>query len=188
MAANAAHTMFGHISFSNEAPHILVKNQALVELEDIHDLTNKEVKSICKKIASPGGMIADPNSGAPAGAQIPYPGMNIPIQAETNFKLLCFFLHHKQSTLQAVMHANVTMDNLRPLKDLCKQERDYKEQELPSADHVINPKDWVRTTEGLCELLRSITRCTGVPLSYVILDIQFIPAAGPHGVMVWTIC
>ena len=79
MAAAAARTMFEWIGFSKEAAVVLVYQQNLQELDDIRDLTDDEVESICKKIARPGGLIDDPNPGAAAGAQIPNPGVVVSV-------------------------------------------------------------------------------------------------------------
>ena len=68
-------------------------------LDEFSFLDNKAVETLCQVVRKPGGTIANPRArvnGQPA--RIPNPGTNVPLKAQDNLKLLCYWICFKQNT------------------------------------------------------------------------------------------
>lgn len=88
-----------------------------------------------------------------AGNAVPNPGIQVNARAETNLKLMAFFLlRHKVRTGRTVTPADVTLPSIRGLRELCEYKLTYK----PSEDApTINNKDWPKTLRPILEYLCS---------------------------------
>jgi hypothetical protein len=55
--------------------HVALNQQGLQAFREFTDLTDDDIKDICKNVHSPGGLIEDPNAAAGAGALVPNQGV-----------------------------------------------------------------------------------------------------------------
>ena len=130
--------------------------------EELSLQTDSDIESVCKSIRKPGG-----------GED----GVPVAHTAESNTKLLCYYLRHQKRRSLAPNHTNMTLVNIRRLRPLRDQEKDHKEPKAPE----IDDKDWPRTIESIEEYLAECLGVTKIPLAYVIRDtIEPVdaPAAG----------
>lgn len=127
--------------------------------EELSLQTDDDIESVCKSIRKPGG----------AG-----PGVPVAHTAESNTKLLCYYLRHQKRRSLAPNHVNMTLVNIRRLRSLRDQEKDHKEPKAPE----IDDKDWPRTIESIEEYLAECLGVTKIPLAYVIRE-SIEPVAAP---------
>ena len=111
----------------------------------------------------------NPDAGAQGEpAMIRNPGQGISARAENNLKLCCYFIHHRERISRSVTADQITLANVRALRDL-------RDAEIDRVDHKPTPKlmdskNWPKTMEGIVEYLRGCLRVTKIPLSYVVRD------------------
>ena len=158
-------TALGRLGFTGVAQIFITDAQGLNTLEEFHILTDSEVESLVKVIRRPGGTIADPAPGAAPDSCIPNPGVAVSLRAENNLKLACYFLCHKHKTSCTVNANDITLANVRAL-------RDFKEwedtQDDPSAPELTARPDGPKAFEAIQEWLKSCLGVTKIPLAYVI--------------------
>lgn len=156
------------LSFSLHAAHSIATDQGLNTLDEIGLLTDGEVVNLCKALRKPGGMVANPDALLPnQPAQVPNQGFMVPMRAENNLKLACYYLCHHKRMSRTTLAAQITLENVRAIHDLKLQQDNHKD---PSEIPTINPKDWAKTMEDLREYLRGHLGITKVPLSYVVRE------------------
>jgi hypothetical protein len=83
----ALRTALQRLGFSQAASLAITDEQALDSLDELKLLVDSEVKDLCTALRKPGGLIANPNNAAGQAAQIPDPGVKVPLRAETNLKM-----------------------------------------------------------------------------------------------------
>ena len=154
------------LGFSAHAAVELVENQGLGDLEVIKEMTDDEIETLCRLLRRPGGTVANPAQGPNAPDRIPNPGMPVACLAETNLKLLRYYLRHLVRISRTARAEDITREKIRALSGLREWESNYSEPDAPEG--LINPKDWVRTFEAIHEFLRTQLGTTGIPLAYVI--------------------
>jgi len=160
------------LQFSNEAGLYITNVQAMNSLAELALLTDEEVENLCKVTRRPGGTIPNPQAhvaGQPA--TIPNPGITVPLVAENNLKLTCFFLRYKQRTSRTLVAAEITLANIRAFRDYRTYEEGHEDPDAPE----INSKDWPRTIEALEEYLRDCLGTTKIPLAYVVRVDEAVP-------------
>jgi hypothetical protein len=136
-ALNAMRTMLQRIGFSAAASQVLVDEQGMDTLAEIHQLlTDDEIENLCKVIRRPGGTVPGPNSG---DAPVNNPGTPVNLRAENHLKLLVFFLRHQERVSKETNVANVTLNTIRTVRELRDFESTYKAPDDPPS---INSKDW----------------------------------------------
>jgi hypothetical protein len=126
-------------------------DDGLSSWEELSLQTDDDIESVCKSIRKPGG-----------GED----GTTVTHTAESNVKLLCYYLRHQKRRSLAPVHTNMMLVNIRRLRSLRDQEKDHKEPKAPE----INDKDWPRTIESIEEYLAECLGVTKIPLAYVIRD------------------
>lgn len=174
----ALRTALTRIGFTNDAAVFITDAQGLGELAEFQILTDSEVENLCKVTRRPGGTIPNPNvANAGQPGEIPNPGIPVSLRAENNLKLMCYFLRHKERTSRAVTAADVTLANVRTLREHHDWEKNHKDVEAPE----INAKDWPRTIDAIEEWLRGCLGVTKIPLAYVIRENVNVPAVDPVG-------
>ena len=95
-AAAVIRAVYGRLGFTNAAATAIIDQQDIDSVEELELLSDEEIESLCKALRRPGGTVANPNTGNPgAPAQIPNPGNNVSLRAETNLKLAGYFLRHR---------------------------------------------------------------------------------------------
>ena len=148
-------------------------------MEEIRILTDDEIVNLGKLLRRPGGTI--PGVAAAAGAvapAVPNPGIQVNARAETKLKLLSFYLRHQARINRTTTPADVTLDNIRTIREMRDFEKTYKASEdLPT----INAKDWPKTMESILEYLRSYLGDKKIPLAYVVRKDETVPTAEPDG-------
>ncbi len=106
------------------------------------------------------------------------PGIQVNARAETNLKLVAFFLHHKIHTGCTVTPADVTLLSIHGLREL----RDYESTYKPSEGvPTINDKDWSTAMETILEYLCSNLGNKKIPLAYVVCKEETVPDNEPKG-------
>jgi len=163
------------LGFTEAAATYITGDQNLDNLDEIALLTDDKVEGLCKVIRRPGGTV--PNAAAGGGNPIPNPGIPVSMRAEDNLQLACYWLRYQKRTSRIPTAAQITLENIRSLRELKEWEEEHKDVEKPE----INPKDWPRTIEAIEEYLRGCLGVTKIPLAYVVRDTQDIPAVDPAG-------
>ena len=180
VALCAALTRMG---FSPAVASFITDTQGMNDLEEFLLMDDDGMGTLCKAIRCPGGQIPNPafaaagTAAAAAAAGIPAnisnPGYVVSTRAETNLKLMCYFLQYRRSTSRDTEAAVITLDAVRSLKTHKDWEANHVDVEAPE----INDKDWAWTFEAIDEWLRG---CLGefskIPLAYVIRDNEAITA------------
>ena len=91
------------LGFSAKSAGFITNGQGLDTLDELKVLTNDEIESICKVVWRPGGTFPNPNSGGPGQpATLSNPRSQVPLRAELNLKLACYYLWFKDQTSRVV--------------------------------------------------------------------------------------
>ena len=157
VALRAALTRMG---FNPAVVSFITDTQGMNDLEEFLLMDDDGVGTLCKAICHPGGQIPNPafaaagTAAATAAAGIPAnisnPGYVVSTRAETNLKLMCYFLRYRWSTSRDTEAAVITLDAVRSLKT----HKDWEANHVDVAAPEINDKDWARTFEAIDEWLR----------------------------------
>ena len=100
--------------------------------------------TLCKNIQCPGGTIAGHNN-----QQVPNPGMPISTIAQSNLKLVTFWImHHLECVQCPTTPLDVTHAAINPFVWQQKLKDTYK---LPTEPLKIDEKNWVKTMEAMKE-------------------------------------
>ncbi len=88
-AVNALHTMYSRMGFNVAMASNITDNQDVNSLEELEILRDDEITNLCKALRRPRGLIPNPNPNVAEGqpANIPNPGNQANLRAETNLKL-----------------------------------------------------------------------------------------------------
>ena len=157
------------IGFTQEARNYITNNQGLDEIEEFRILTDEEVENLCKNIRRPGGTIPNPNPAVQGN--IPNPGIPVSLKAETNLKLMCYYIRHCDRISRTVYIPGINANSIRALRHLRDEEKQHKDpEELPTIG-----KDWTKNMESISEWIRQFMGVSGVSLSYVIRENTGVP-------------
>ena len=85
--------------------------------------------------------------------------------SKNKLKLSSFFLKHKVRNGRVAVATDLTLDNVRLLRELKESETEHKD---PVVSPVIDANNWPKNMEILEEYLRGYIGVKGVPLSYVV--------------------
>jgi hypothetical protein len=80
MAANLAalnNYLLNTLLIQDQDVRVALNQQGLQAFGEFTNLTNDDIKDICKNVCSPGGLIKDPNAAAGAGALVPNRGVTL---------------------------------------------------------------------------------------------------------------
>ena len=169
-AAAAMRAAYRRLGFTNQAAAAITDDQDIDSVDELEMLTEEEIESLCKALRRPGGTIANPDAGnAGAPAEIPNPGINVSLRAETNLKLAGWFLKHRTRVSRPKTSVSITLQNVRALKEYKSTESSW---ESPAETPTINYSDWPKTMEAIMEYLRACPGTTKIPLAYVVRDSQ----------------
>jgi hypothetical protein len=123
----------------------------LDSFEELSLQDDDDIENVCKSIRKP--------SGGNNGTVVTH-------SAESNAKLLCYFLRHQKRRSRPFNHLMMTLANVRLLRSLREQEKNHKEPTAPEIDDKV----WPRTMESIEEYLAECLGVTKIPLAYVIRD------------------
>ncbi|KAI2504041.1 hypothetical protein MHU86_10403 [Fragilaria crotonensis] len=176
MEPAAVRTALVRIGFVDAAAQAIVEEQGIDSLDEIRLLSDDEITNLGKLLRRPGGTV--PGAAGAGGPAVPNPGIQVNARAETNLKLLAFYLRHKLRTSRTVAPAAVTLESIRSIREL----RDFEATYKPSDDvPTINAKDWPKTMESILEYLRSYLGDKKIPLAYVVRKDENVPEMDPDG-------
>ena len=178
VALCAALTRMG---FTAAVATFITDTQGMNDLEEFLLMDDEGVGTLCKAIRRPGGQIPNPAfaaAGPPAAAaaagipaNISNPGHVVSTRAETNLKLMCYFLRYRRSTSRNTDAAAITLAAVRSMKT----HKDWESNHVDVGPPDINDKDWARTFEAIDEWLRGCLReFSKIPLAYVVRDSEAI--------------
>jgi hypothetical protein len=169
-------TALARIGFLEAVTQAFTDEQGIDSLEEIRLLSDDEISNLAKLLRRPGGVV--PGQVNAAGNAVPNPGIQVNARAETNLKLVAFYLRHQVRIGRTVTPADVTLENIRSIREL----RDYEGTWKASNDTpVINAKDWPKTMEAIHGYLRSYLGDKMIPLAYVVRKDEAVPTVEPEG-------
>jgi hypothetical protein len=174
VAMRAAYVRLG---FTQEAALLVTDDQGIIELEEIRLMTDAEVVNLCKVLRRPGGTMMVPNA-AGVNVQVPNPGNKVSLLAENNLKMARFYLRHRARVSRAVVPVDITLVNVRSIRELCTSEGKHED---PKVKPTIDDNDWPKTMEAFDEYFRAYHGETGIPLAYVIRAEPNVPDQEPIG-------
>ena len=147
------------MGFSDEASTFVVENQGYTEAAMFARLDNTAASSVCKLVRKPGGANAQ-------NADAPNLGLAVSILAESNFQLMCFYLHFKQRTSRPLVLNDVTVPSVERYINRIKMEENHKDPDPPT----LTFKNWSRTFDMIDEYLSSCLGPTKIPLAYIVCE------------------
>ena len=113
MEPAAVRTALVRIGFLEAAALAITEEQGINSLEEIRLLSDDEISNLSKLLRRPGGVAP---GVVPA---VPNPGIQVNARAETNMKLVAFYLRHQVRIGRAVTPADVvTLENIRSIREL----------------------------------------------------------------------
>ena len=110
MAGVALRSAYVRIGFSTEADLVITDAQVIDCMEELKILTDGEIKNLCKVTRRPGGINPITN--------VSNLRIQVSLRAENNLKLANFFLIHKVRTGRVVVSTDITMDDVRILREI----------------------------------------------------------------------
>ena len=127
MAAIAAmRTALTRLGFTQEVANMITNVQGVDLIDELKFLDDKGVEGLCNNIRKPGGMMPNPDAalqGEPA--MVCNPGQGVLACAENNLKLCCYFIRHHERISRSVTADQITLANVRALRDLSDAEMDH---------------------------------------------------------------
>lgn len=165
--AVAMRAAFGRLGFTAAASLLITDDQDINELSELAIFTDPEIESLCKVLRSPGGTVANDVAAIDNGGPLVVrdPGLKVSVRAENNLKEACYYLRHRIRVARPVTPVDITLANVRTIKDLRLAEKEHKD---PEHEPTINVKDWTKTMEAIEEYLGKHLGATGIPLAYVV--------------------
>ena len=157
MAGVALRSAYGRIGFSAEAAFVITDAQGIDCMEELKIITDGEIYNMCKVIRRPGGINPINN--------VANLGLKVSLRAEINLKNARFLLKHKARTVRVTVATDITLDNVRLLREIKEREKEHTDSLVSP---VIDAKNWPKIMESLEEYLRGHIGVKGVPLSYVV--------------------
>ena len=110
----------------------MMDQQVIDDLDTLISLDDKDIRSLCDVIRSPGGSVANPSYVQVGGmylvgvnAYIHKNGTPVALVDENNLKLAVFYLKYMNRVLRPFPVSEVTVLNIKTVASLYKFERDY---------------------------------------------------------------
>ena len=171
------------MGFTPAVTSFITDSQGMNDLEEFLLLDDEGVGTLCKAIRCPRGQV--PNlafaaagmAAAAAATGIPTnmsnPGYIVSTHAETNLKLMCYFLRYHRSTSWDTEAAVITLDAVWSIKTHKDLESNHVDVEAPE----LTDKDWAWTFEAIDEwLCGCVGEFSKILLAYVVWDNEAITA------------
>jgi hypothetical protein len=175
MAANQLQAMDACIGFNNGADDNIVDIPKINSRVELGYLNNEDVANLCKTIRSPGGHLPNPVfvAGGQIPATIPYTGIMVSQDAETNLQLAAYTVRHCARISRTVNIQGMNPTSMRQLREL-KIKESAREAEKPTLPKV-DPKNWPKTMDAIQDHFSTLLGETKAPLAYVICDKAAVP-------------
>ena len=103
------------IGFSAEATLVVTDAQGIDCTEGIEIITDGDIENICKVIRRSSGINPIKN--------VSNLGFQVSLSDENNLKLASFFLKHKVNTGRVAVATDITLDNVRLLREIKKSKK-----------------------------------------------------------------
>ena len=155
-AAIAVRNMLQRMSLSIEAATQVtaIDGQNLSDVNDLLQLEDKDIETLCRVIRRPGGTNAAGNAN---------PGISVLAMAEANLKRMIYELRHVARCSWPIVWGDITLVSTHKLVRQAEMEDSHKDLvTLPT----IKPKNWLKTFEAINKYFRGLRGCKGHPLSY----------------------
>ena len=123
----AFRSMLGRMYYTDEGKTAMVDQQVIEDIDKLISLDDKDIRSLCDVIRSPGGSVANPaylqvGGIYPVGvnAHICKNGTLVALVAENNLKLAVFYLKYMNRVSRPVPFSDVTVLNIKTVASLYK--------------------------------------------------------------------
>ena len=110
MTGVALWSAYVRIGFSAETALVITDAQGIDCMEELEIITVGEIDNMCKVVRRPGGINPITN--------VANLRLQVSLRVENNLKLSSFFLKHKVRTGRMAVTTNITLINVRLLRDL----------------------------------------------------------------------
>ncbi len=164
-------SLFSRLQFQTDAAKYLVKEQDLNNLEALASLSDEDVTKLMKICRKPGGTIQPPpTAGGRPRAPVPHPGNHISMTAEQHLGLAAFYLKHKTMTSRTYSVEDVTIANVKTIKDF-KTELEKRKDPLPETAPKLTKKNKFEWFDLFRDYLNYHTGTVSRrPLAYVVRE------------------
>ena len=136
------HQMFIHLGFSQAVAMSIVNDHGIVTLTDLLCFEASDIDALCKNIQHPSGTIPGCNNH-----QVLNPGMSVSTMAQSNLKLVTFWImHHLEHVQHSTAPSDVTHAVIDPFMRQQKMEDTY---EVPTEPPKIDERNWAKTMEAI---------------------------------------
>jgi hypothetical protein len=156
----AMRQIFVCLGFPITTAKAIFNKQGITGLSEMRLLLDDDVESLCRALCYPGGQIEVDEE------MVNNPGNHVPLKAEQNMKLACYWLRHLDQTSQTTAIASITAKVVQTTADY-KAVKAQKQAVKPPMP-IINARDWPATVNAITKYLQAVPGSTGVPLAYVI--------------------
>ena len=141
---------------TNQVANVIVDDQGINQLHELHYLTDTDVETLCKNVKRPGGVAAGNGSGANLGHMISH-------WAEMNIKQAAYWLWYSEKISRPRIGADVTVPVVRSICAIHDAEGTYDDPSTPT----IDDQNWPRTFDAIDEYFQNSFGMTNIPLAYV---------------------
>ena len=159
MSGVALQSAYVRIGFYTKAALVITDAQGIDCMGQLDILTDGEIKNLCKVIRRLGGINPITN--------IANLGLQVSLRPKNNLKVVSFFLKHKIRTGRVAVATNISLDNVRLLRDLKESKKEHKD---PLVSPEIDENNWPKTMESLEEYLRGHIGVKVVPFYYLVIS------------------
>jgi hypothetical protein len=108
--------------------------QGLTSIDEVKELTDDDIKEICKIIRKPGGTIPNPAFGPGMAAGIPEvlanPGIPISFMQEKRLKLFAYYLRHLDRIQCPFQATHATIAHLNQMAILKEREEEEEDEDI----------------------------------------------------------
>ena len=132
--------------------------QDLNNLDDFVVMDDDMVRRLCDTLRRPGGIDVANNQ--------PDRGVPVSVKAETNLKLMCFYLRYMRDVQRPVTPNMITLASIGILREFRTLE---KEHVAPDTINITGT-DWPRNIDAMDDYFLNCRGTTSLPLSYIIRE------------------
>ena len=105
------------------------------------------------------------------------PREQVPLKAELNLNLTCYYLRFKYQTSRVVGSPKINLVNFRTLRNHRDWKKSHKDVDAPE----LSLRDWSHNIESIEEWLWGCLGVSNIPLAYVVRPEELMPAVTPAG-------
>lgn len=183
MAANLAafnNYLNDTLLIDEQATRQALNAQGLQAFDDLENLTDNDVKDICKNVRQPGGTIPNPvaianpdNAAIPAA--IPNRGVNMSFLAEKRLRQLRYYIYHMHRIQRTFVPNQATLHRLTEVWAELKEKEDEKNDDVPEVEKLTRVEQVRKTIEDIDDACNTKLGSSGAPLAYITRDRVELP-------------